>query len=231
MQLSIVIPVLNEGANLKELLPALHDVAKRIAVDHEIVLVDGGSVDNTWQVGKDGGASVIRQQGRGYGAALRDGFAAARGEYILTLDGDMSHRPDFIPAMWEKRNKAEIVIASRYAPGGSSDMTGLRRFLSRTLNKFFTIGLSLPFRDISSGFRLYRTSLLIDLDLVSSDFDVLEEILIKAYSRGTKIIEVPFHYSQRKSGDSHVNLLKFGGSYLKTFRRMWRLRRSLSSSN
>ncbi len=230
MQLSIVIPVMNEGANLKELLPGLHDVASRIAGDHEIVLIDGGSVDDTCQVGQDCGAYVLRQKGRGYGAALRDGFAAARGEYVLTLDGDMSHRPDFIPAMWEKRDKAEIVIASRYAPGGSSDMTRLRWFLSRTLNKFFTIGLSLPFRDISSGFRLYRASLLIDLDLVSSDFDVLEEILIKAYSQGTKIIEVPFHYSQRKSGDSHVNLLKFGVSYFKTFRRMWRLRRSLSPS-
>lgn len=229
MQLSIVIPVLNEGANLQELLPALHDVAKQIAVDHEIVLVDGGSADNTWQVGQDGGASVIRQQGQGYGVALRDGFAAAHGEYILTLDGDMSHRPDFIPAMWKKRDKAELVIASRYAPGGSSDMTRLRWFLSRTLNKFFTIGLSLPFHDISSGFRLYRASLLADLNLVSADFDVQEEILIKAYSRGTTIIEVPFHYSQRKSGDSHVNLLKFGVSYLKTFSRMWRLRRSLSS--
>ncbi|MEA1958662.1 MAG: glycosyltransferase family 2 protein, partial [Chloroflexota bacterium] len=206
MQLSVVIPVINEGDNLKELLPALHDVASRIAADHEIVLVDGGSVDNTWQVGEDGGATVLRQQGRGYGAALRDGFAAARGEYILTLDGDMSHRPDFIPGMWEKRNDADVVIASRYVPGGSADMTVLRWFLSRALNKFFTIGLSLPFRDISSGFRLYRASLLNNLDITSSDFDVLEEILIKAYGSGYKIEEIPFHYARRKSGDSHVNL-------------------------
>lgn len=226
MQLSIVIPVMNEGANLKELLPGLHDIASRIAHDHEIVLIDGGSVDNTCQVGQDNGACVIRQSGRGYGAALRDGFSAAHGEYVLTLDGDMSHRPDFIPDMWDKRNAAEIVIASRYITGGSTEMTKMRRLLSRALNKFFTLGLSLPFRDISSGFRLYHASLLRDIDLESSDFDVLEEILIKSYTKGYKIVEVPFHYAQRKNGSSHVNLLMFGVSYLKTFKRMRRLRRT-----
>jgi glycosyltransferase involved in cell wall biosynthesis len=205
LQLSIVIPVMNEGPNLKELLPGLHDVASRIAGDHEIVLIDGGSIDDTCQVGQDCGACVIRQSGRGYGAALRDGFSAAHGEYVLTL--------------------AEIVIASRYTSGGSDDMTKLRRLLSRTLNKFFTLGLSLPFRDISSGFRLYHASLLRGLDLESSDFDVLEEILIKSYTKGYKIVEVPFHYSQRKNGASHVNLLMFGISYLKTFERMRRFRR------
>jgi glycosyltransferase involved in cell wall biosynthesis len=225
LQLSIVIPVMNEGPNLKELLPELHDVALGIASDHEIVLIDGGSVDDTCQVGRDCGACVIRQSGRGYGAALRDGFLAAHGEYVLTLDGDMSHRPDFIPDMWDKRNTAEIVIASRYTRGGSADMTKLRRFLSRALNRFFTLGLSLPFRDISSGFRLYHASLLKGLDLESSDFDILEEILIKSYTKGYKIVEVPFHYAQRKNGTSHVNLLMFGISYLKTFKRMRRFRR------
>ena len=225
MQLSIVIPVMNEGANLKELLPGLHDVASRIAGDHEIVLIDGGSVDDTCQVGRDCGACVIRQTGRGYGVALRDGFSATRGEYVLTLDGDMSHHPDFIPDMWDKRHTAEIVIASRYTRGGSADMTKLRRLLSRALNKFFTLGLSLPFRDISSGFRLYHASLLRGLDLESSDFDILEEILIKSYTKGYKIVEVPFHYAQRKNGASHVNLLMFGVSYLETFKRMRRFRR------
>jgi glycosyltransferase involved in cell wall biosynthesis len=224
LQLSIVIPVMNEGANLKELLPGLHDVASRIAGEHEIVLIDGESVDDTCQVGQNCGACVLRQKGRGYGAALRDGFLAARGEYVLTLDGDMSHHPDFIPDMWDKRNIAEIVIASRYTSGGSADMTKLRRLLSRGLNKFFTLGLSLPFRDISSGFRLYHASLLRDLDLESSDFDILEEILIKSYTKGYKIVEIPFHYAQRKNGSSHVNLLMFGVSYLKTFKRMRRFR-------
>jgi len=229
LQLSIVIPVINEGANLKELLPCLHKVASNIAVDHEIVLIDGGSVDDTCQVGQDCGARVIQQIGHGYGAALRNGFAAAQGEYILTLDGDMSHHPDFIPDMWEKRNVAEIIIASRYIPGGSADMTKLRRLLSRSLNRFFTLGLSLPFRDISSGFRLYNAPILKSLDIESSNFDVLEEILIKSYAKGHKIIEVPFHYAHRRNGCSHVNLFIFGVSYLKTFKRMRRLRR-LSSS-
>lgn len=225
MELSIVIPVINEGANLKELLPRLHDVASRIAVDYEIILIDGGSTDDTCHVGNECGARVLQQQGRGYGRALRDGFAAAQGEYILTLDGDMSHHPDFIPDMWDKRNVAEIIIASRYTTGGSAEMTKLRILLSRSLNRFFTKGLSLPFHDISSGFRLYNASHIRHLHIESSNFDVLEEILIKSYTKGHKIIEVPFHYAQRKSGNSHVNLFMFGISYFKTFNRMRRLRK------
>lgn len=231
VKLSIIIPALNEEANIGELIPALHKMAPQISPQYEIILVDGGSVDNTRELAKRLNAKVIVQRRRGYGGALKEGFDAAQGEYILTLDGDLSHSPASIPQMWEARAQAEIVVASRYAAGGSAETSLVRRALSKILNKVFTTGLSLPLKDISSGFRLYQASLLHDLNLTSSDFDILEEVLIKGHAQGWRIKEIPFHYLPRKSGTTHVRLLRFGISYLRTFGRMWRLRNSILSAD
>jgi dolichol-phosphate mannosyltransferase len=228
MQVSIVIPALNEGSNLRHLLPRLHGVVSTlVGGGYETMVVDGGSTDDTVEVGRDGGARVVRQEEPGYGGALKAGFEAADGEYVLTLDADLSHDPDFIERMWEARQEAEVIVASRYVRGGSARMPLMRKVLSLILNKFFTKGLSLPIHDISSGFRLYRSSVLRGMALESSDFDVLEEILIKCYAQGWRIVEVPFQYLPRQEGGSHISLLRFGLAYLWTFRRMWELRNSI----
>ncbi|MDY6917677.1 MAG: glycosyltransferase [Chloroflexota bacterium] len=231
MQLSVVIPALNEEANIGELISALHEVVPSISPQYELIVVDGGSVDKTRELAKMLNTKVLVQTERGYGGALKEGFRTARGEYILTLDGDLSHSPTCIPQMWEACKRAQVVVASRYVHGGSADMPRFRRLLSKVLNRVFTTGLSLPLKDISSGFRLYRSSVVKNMELGSSDFDILEEILIKSYAQGWRIREVPFHYLPRKSGDSHVRLLKFGVAYLRTFRRMWSLRNSVLSAD
>lgn len=231
MKLSIVIPALNEEGNVVELITALHKVVSSIYPEYEILLVDGGSVDNTRDVAKRLKAKVTVQKGRGFGEALREGFDAAQGEHILTLDADLSHSPTFIPQMWEAREEAEIVVASRYVPGGSAEMPLMRKVLSRVLNRVFATGLALPVKDLSSGFRLYKSSSLHNLALSSSDFDILQEILVKCYAQGWRTKEIPFHYLPRKGGHSHVRLLRFGISYLRTFRRMWRLRNSILSAD
>jgi glycosyltransferase involved in cell wall biosynthesis len=228
MQMSIVIPALNEGVNLKRLLPRLHHVVSTLSSQgHEIIVVDGGSTDDTVAVVQEAGARVVTQEEPGYGGALKAGFAAAQGEYILTLDADLSHDPDFVEGMWRARQDAEVIVASRYVSGGSARMPFFRKVLSLILNRFFTKGLSLPLHDISSGFRLYRASAVKEMGLESSDFDVLEEILIRCYARGWRIKEIPFQYLPRQEGDSHIDLLRFGFAYLRTFRRMWELRNSI----
>jgi len=231
VQLSVVIPALNEEANIGELITALHEVVPLIAPDYEVIVVDGGSVDKTRELARMMNTKVLVQKEKGYGGALKEGFGTADGTYILTLDGDLSHSPTFIPQMWEACRGAEVVVASSYTTGGSAEMPPLRKVLSLILNRFFTTGLSLPLKDISSGFRLYHSSVLKNLELTSSDFEILEEILIKSYAQGWRIQEVPFHYLPRKNGRSHVKLLKFGLAYLRTFRRMWGLRNSILSAD
>jgi len=231
LELSIIIPAWKEADNLAKLLPQLHQVLTNLGCSYEIIVVDNHSADGTDQVCAAAGVVLLQQAERGYGGALWSGFAYAKGEYILTMDADLSHTPDFVPRMWNRRTDAEVIIASRYVEGGTTNMPGYRHTLSIILNLIYTRLLSLPVKDISSGFRLYRATILQGLNLQSNDFDALEEILIECYARGYQIAEVPYSYVPRDQGKSKVKLLQFGFSYLKTLVRMWKLRNSIASAD
>ncbi|MCI0415682.1 glycosyltransferase [bacterium] len=231
--LSIIIPALNEAKNIGGLVSALDIVASQLGLSFEILLIDGGSTDGTPSAAVSASkyVRVLTQQERGYGRALAEGFVAASGKFILTLDADLSHDPYFLKDFWEARNTAEMIIGSRYVYGGRATMPLARKGLSWILNAFFRKGLSLPYKDISSGFRLYRASLLRTLQLKSIDFEVLQEILIKTFANGWEIKEIPIHYKPRRSGSSHAKLIRFGIAYLKTFFRFWSLRNSVRSAD
>lgn len=230
-ELAVIIPALNERANLEILLPALRDEIAQIGIPAEIVVVDGGSQDGTRETAEQRGARVVSQQERGYGGALLAGFASTTAPYLLTMDADLSHRPVFLQDLWRRRDEAEVLIASRYIAGGRADMGRFRKVLSHTLNRTYSRVLSLPLRDLSSGFRMYRRAVLTNLAIRARDFDALEEILIRVHAEGWRILEVPFHYMARGSGRSHARLFKFGWAFLKTLGRMWRLRNSVAAAD
>jgi dolichol-phosphate mannosyltransferase len=231
IDLSVVVPVLNERENIERLLPRTIDVLREIGCRYELVVVDGGSTDGTAAAAEAGGARVIRQTLPGYGGALREGLAAAAGTFILTLDADLSHDPDFILKLWRSRERAEVVIASRYVKGGVAYMPRHRLILSRVLNAFFARGLGLPVRDLSSGFRLYRAVAVQQLDLEGTNFEVLEEILVKIHAEGWRIMEIPFTYYPRERGSSHARIVAFGMAFLRAFLRLWKLRSSIESAD
>jgi len=143
------------------------------------------------------------------------------------MDADMSHPAEFIRHLWEARENADIVIASRYVAGGRADQPMFRLLLSRILNGFFAIGLSIPVRDLSSGFRLYRKRLFERIDFQFLNFVLLVEILLRAFACGARIKEVPFHYQPRIHGGSHARIIHFGFDYLRLFGRIWRIRNSV----
>ena len=230
-ELAIVIPAWNERENIDILLPAVKEEIAILGLIAEIVVVDGGSRDGTQEIAERKGACVVRQQERGYGGALLAGFRATTAPYVITMDTDLSHRPVFLAEFWKRRGQAEVLIASRYVPGGQADMGWFRRLLSRILNRTYSRVLSLPLRDLSSGFRMYRRDALSTLTLVARDFDALEEILIRVDAEGWRIQEIPFHYQARSAGSSHVRLFKFGWAFLKTLVRMWQLRNSVAAAD
>ena len=231
LDLSVVLPVLNERENVERLLPRTRDVLDAIGCRYEIVVVDGGSRDGTATAAEGHGARVLTQTLPGYGGALREGLAAARGTYILTLDADLSHDPDFIVKLWRSRERAEVVIASRYVRGGVAYMPRHRLVLSRVLNGFFARGLGLPVHDLSSGFRLYRARPVQALELEGTNFEVLEEILVKMHAEGWRVTEIPFTYYPRERGSSHARIVAFGMALLRAFFRLWKLRSSIESAD
>jgi glycosyltransferase involved in cell wall biosynthesis len=226
LDLTILIPALNEANNLQSLLPEVDRVLREIPIDFEILVVVGGLGDDTRPLAEKVGARLIRQTGRGYGRALSEGFAGARGEYVLTMDADYSHQPAFIRTLWENRGESELLIASRYIANGSAETGLFRSLLSRLLNGVYRRFLRLPFRDLSSGFRIYRMAGLRKTRPGGRDFDFLPEVLALMHEAGLEIREVPFHYQRRREGRSRVKLIRFGWAYGKTLVRLRRLRKA-----
>lgn len=231
LDVTIVIPALREADNLELLLPVLHDMIGALGLEAEIVVVDEQCDDQTREVVARHHDTILMPDTHGYGLALWTGMAYARSDYIITMDADLSHPPNFLADLWRARETADIVIASRYVPGGEAVMPASRYWLSRILNLVFSRGLDLKVRDMSSGFRLYHRHCLPESGPESSDFNVLQELLLKAHTQGYTIKEIPFRYEPRRSGSSHARVFKFGLAYIRTFRRLWKLRNSILSAD
>ena len=222
--LSIVIPTLNERDNLRLVIPALLETLRTLALRGEILVIDGGSSDGSAAEAELQGAQVIVVASGGYGEAMRRGLHAAAGEYVVTMDADLSHEPEVIGALWAARAPRTIGIASRYVKGGTAVMSRSRWVLSRLLSAVFSRGLALPVRDLSSGFRIYPAAEARRLRATANDFDILIELLVRAYKSGWRIVEVPFHYAPRRSGSSKARVIRLGRAYIGTFARLWKLR-------
>lgn len=226
--LSIVIPALNEAENLATLLPEIKTIVEGLDVQTEIIVVDECADDVTCQIVEQNHAELLCPNTSGYGMALLNGLQHAHGSFIISMDADYSHSPVFIRDLWGERHNADIIIASRYIRGGKAVMPFSRYFLSRILNLFFGLGLSIPVRDMSSGYRLYRANTIQGQQIISKNFDIQEELLVRAVAAGKSVKEVPFIYRPRKHGSSHARVLQFGITYLTTFGRLWRLRHTPS---
>src|SRR5271156_2726036 len=210
MDVSVILPVVNEAENLRILIPRLVTLLNHERISHEIVVIDGGSTDGTRETAEALGARVVSERRRGYAGAMETGIAEARGDYGLTLDADQSHDPDFVVKMWRARTRADIVVASRYVLGGVIYSPFIRRASSWFLNQALRRLLSIPVLDMSSGYRLYRRGVFARLGAPSADFGVQEEIVLRPYASGFSVVEVPFTFFPGGAGRSHAKLLSFG---------------------
>ena len=226
LDLSVIIPAADEGPNLAILLPWLTEILGALGIASELLVVVRDEDGATKAAASQNGVTLLRQREPGYGGALRTGFADAAGEWILTMDADLSHPPVFAADLWRARHTAEVLIASRYVHGGSARMPLSRFLLSRLLNAVFGAALGLSVNDLSSGFRLYRRQTVAGHASTATNFAVLQEILVHVVAAGGTIGEVPFAYAPRRHGSSNARVFAFGIEYVAALRRLRAVRRS-----
>jgi dolichol-phosphate mannosyltransferase len=226
IDLSIIIPARNEATNLSLLLPEVHQVLNNQAITYEILVCDEIADEETISVVKENLAILHKPELHGYGSALQSGFRRAQGQYIITMDADLSHPAEFLTSLWNARQTADVIIASRYVKGGLAIMPLDRLILSRILNNFFSWGLALHVRDMSSGYRMYRREFIKGRTCEGRNFNILQELLVYAIVDGYSIREIPFTYQPRQHGSSHARVFRFGLNYLQTFYHLRRIRRA-----
>jgi dolichol-phosphate mannosyltransferase len=210
----VVLPTYNEAATVEEVLRRV-----RAAVPQaEILVVDDGSPDGTADLAEKvgeaiGGVHVMRREKRmGLGDAYRAGFAWGldRGaEALVEMDSDLSHDPASLPSILAGLVDHDLVIGSRYIPGGSVPRWGMHRLLlSRAGNWYSKVMLGMSVADSTSGFRAYRAGALrsIKLDEVRADgYGFQIEMTYRVTQNGGRVLEVPIRFVDRTLGESKMS--------------------------
>lgn len=225
--LTILITTINEAKNLERLLPELKALFHGEKAKYEVLIIDGSSTDNTVEVARRFGCRVEIQSQPGYAAAIRQGISGSKGDYVIVMDADLSHRPEDARQLYRNRQRADIVINSRYLPGGGSESTFGRRALSGVLNWVYRMVLGLPFREISGGFRIYRREVLESFELESVFYEVQEELLAVPYWLGFSAVEIPYWYRARGKGSSKARLFAYGYHLILALKRFRKIKKEL----
>jgi dolichol-phosphate mannosyltransferase len=202
--LSIIIPTKNEPY-INELIADIH---KKVSAEHEILVVDKSDVPPQIK-----GARLILQKSDGLGNAVVEGLKEANGDIILMMDGDGSHEPSYINEMLKGIAENDIVIGSKYVPGGFTEDYQSRVYVSKILNLVIGSFLGLKVRDLMSGFVMYRRSVFDGLVLKPKGYKLALEILYKSSKKGPlKVKEIPVRFYKRKAGTSKVGFNRAGMS-------------------
>jgi len=187
--ISVVIPTLNEAANLPHVFNRLPST-----ID-EVVIVDGHSIDDTIAVARAlrPDVRVVLQDGRGKGNALACGFAAATGDIIVMLDADGSTDPAEIPQFVEALLAGhDFAKGSRFAPGGdSADITGVRRLGNRALSLLVNVLFRTRYSDLCYGYNAFWRHCLPHIHVTCSGFEVETLINIRVARAGLSVAEIP----------------------------------------
>ena len=204
MRTLVVVP----AKNLESRVGTVVERVRAVAPDLDVLVIDDGSDDGTSGAAAAAGARVVRhEENRGKGEAIKTGIReAAAGGYdmMLTMDGDGQHDPSSVPAFVEamRSGQWDIVVGSRMSDVG--DMPPLRVWTNRTTSRIVSLLARQDIPDSQSGYRIHRTSVLADMELVSSRYDLESEILIRAGRRGFGIGWIPIA-SIYEDSESHIN--------------------------
>jgi len=213
LKVSIVLPSYNERGSLEKLIPALYDeLAKKNYTDIEVLVVDDNSPDGTPELVRELTQAfptiklILRQDEKGLASAVQRGLQESTGDVVVVMDSDFNHHPEDVPRLLEHIDRYDMVVGSRYVPGGDMETSKLRYYLSYAFNLFVRFLLGLKTTDNLSGFFAMRRSAVDQLDS-KSIFEGFGEFHIPLAYWATRIKKISIHevstvYRHRIYGES-----------------------------
>ncbi|HET7823948.1 MAG TPA: polyprenol monophosphomannose synthase [Anaeromyxobacter sp.] len=225
----ICLPTYDERENLGPIVAAIHASVP----DADVLVIDDGSPDGTGELAdeiaaRDGRVKVMhRARKEGLGKAYLAGFAWALErtyDLVLEMDADFSHDPRYLPTLLAKAREADLVLGSRYVPGGGTVNWGLgRKLISRGGSLYARTILGVPVRDLTGGFKCFRRAVLESIDLPSvecSGYAFQIELTWRALRKGFAVAEVPIVFTDRQVGRSKMSRR----IVLEAMRKVWTMR-------
>ncbi len=200
MKLSVVVPVYNEVANIREILRRI----KATKLPSEIVVVDDGSTDGSREVlaaldGKDNIRVLLHEANRGKGAAVRTGIGAARGDVILFQDADLEYNPRDYPVLLKplRDGVADVVYGSRFLGGPRRAVMFWHMIANQLLTFMTNILYNTILSDMETGYKVFRRDVLTGMTLRARRFEFEPEFTAKVLKRNYRIFEVPISFNPR----------------------------------
>lgn len=236
MQLTVVVPTYNEAENLPRLAQALFALPMP---GLRLLVVDDDSPDGTGSIAdglvaqNPGRIQVLHRLGqRGFGQAYLAGFHKALqdgAQAVGQMDADLSHPPELLPVLLQALETCDLALGSRYVPGGSVDRQwpAWRKGLSAFGNFYARTILSLPVRDATGGYRVWRSETLLNMPLErirSNGYAFQVEMLYLAYRLGYRFSETPFYFPDRRFGESKMSLRVQREAALRVWQMRWEYR-------
>ena len=213
----MVVPTYNERDRLEELVTAVFRAAEARGLSIEMVIVDDNSPDGTGaladELSKRFPLKVVHRAGKlGLGTAVIEGFGAASADIVGVMDADFSHPPALVPDLYDAfvQTQADVVVGSRYIPGGSTPDWPLRRRVMSRVACVLAYGLS-PIRDATSGFFLIRRELARDTQIKAGGFKICLELVVR--SGAARLVEVPYRFDDRELGASKMSMREAAGYF------------------
>ena len=223
VELSIILPVFNEGKNIKSQIDAIE---KSIDLDHEVLIVYDFNGDDTIPVTKKLAQKYTSVRliknifGKGIINAVKTGFEKSHSEFLVVMPADLADNPDTINKMYKRIYRGfDIVCATRYGRGGAK-IGGpfIKTLLSKLAGLMTPLLLGIPITDIANGFKMYRRKVIDKINIESDGgWEFAMEMIIKANKLGFKISEVPTVWRDRTQGKSKFKLLKWLPKYIRWY--------------
>jgi len=225
--ISIIFPLYNERDNVihynTDLFPIIDDIAKKTGERFEYIFVDDGSRDDTVEQVREIARSrsdvkvLVHQKNSGMGTAIKTGLGSSLGELVMTMDADLTFRPVDVEKLIDKyrETNADCISGSPYLEKGLMEEVTLFRLLtSKSVNFLYRMLLGSKITCVSPIFRLYRRSVLVEMNISSRNFEINAEIISKLLIGGKKVVEVPVPLLKRKYGESKINVKKEIKNYI-----------------